>query len=419
MSSQQTLPPRPKEMSTGSEDDQLPQRPRSLKRIAAISAAGLAFVAVFLGGWFAAVQFESPAQRAASAKPPAPSIVTAPVEQGDLSRAITTSATLSPSQQQKVSLAGREGDVVTAVPRPAGQNLVAGDVALEINGRPLIAVPGAFPFYRDLTVGDQGPDVRQLQAGLEAAGYGVSADGAFGAKTESALRDLYRAIDYPVPASTSASVGPKEGTENSPPSGARLPDISPAPPSAPVPAVSAFRISQSELLAVPVLPATVVASPSVGSRIASDSQISLESGTLQASSAIPPNVAATVRQGMAVQLTGPDGRTVDGSVQSIVNGAKPEDDSTVVYTAPAMPAEWRGKPVTAMVTIRVAASNALIVPSTAIVSQGEAGSYILKREKDGSYERIAVRETASLNGRSAIALVGAKELSAGDRVRVR
>ena len=47
----------------------------------------------------------------------------------------------------------------------------AGDVLVEVTGRPVIALTGPLPAYRDLVVGDIGPDVAQLEQALAAIGF--------------------------------------------------------------------------------------------------------------------------------------------------------------------------------------------------------------------------------------------------------
>ena len=80
--------------------------------------------------------------------------------------------------------------------------IAAGATVLEVDGRPLFALPGAFAFYRDLSLGMNGPDVSQLQAGLRAAGLDVGVDGSFGASTERAVRLLYERNGYAASAGT-------------------------------------------------------------------------------------------------------------------------------------------------------------------------------------------------------------------------
>ena len=44
-----------------------------------------------------------------------------------------------------------------------------GSVIVEVAGRPLFVFPGTVPAYRNLSPGETGTDVAQLQAGLRAS----------------------------------------------------------------------------------------------------------------------------------------------------------------------------------------------------------------------------------------------------------
>ncbi|MFG2926056.1 peptidoglycan-binding protein [Streptomyces sp. NPDC048305] len=79
-----------------------------------------------------------------------------------------------------------------------GDKAGAGRVLIEISGRPVFALPGGLPAYRDLKPGARGADVTQLQKALAKQGFGSGTDGAgdFGAGTQSALSAFYRSIGY-------------------------------------------------------------------------------------------------------------------------------------------------------------------------------------------------------------------------------
>lgn len=74
---------------------------------------------------------------------------------------------------------------------------------LEVSGRPVFALPGRLPVYRDLKPGATGDDVKQLQKALADLGHGTGSDkaGTFGAGTKTALAAFYKSIGYdPLPA---------------------------------------------------------------------------------------------------------------------------------------------------------------------------------------------------------------------------
>lgn len=87
-------------------------------------------------------------------------------------------------------------NVVTSVGAEPGEDLNSGEALAFISGRPLIGLNLTIPMYRNLTVGDEGPDVKSLQNALREIGlYSGAADGKFGAGTASAIRRLYQHND--------------------------------------------------------------------------------------------------------------------------------------------------------------------------------------------------------------------------------
>jgi|TARA_R110002110_G_scaffold378888_1_gene589448 peptidoglycan hydrolase-like protein with peptidoglycan-binding domain len=79
-----------------------------------------------------------------------------------------------------------------------GATVSAGSIIATVDDRVVVAIDGATPMYRDLTVGDVGPDVAQLEAAL--VGFGldpdvnVTVDDEFTAATASMVRDWQATI---------------------------------------------------------------------------------------------------------------------------------------------------------------------------------------------------------------------------------
>ena len=70
----------------------------------------------------------------------------------------------------------------------AGEVVAEGDALFTVDGRQAVAVAGDFAFYRQLDVGSDGPDVLQLEAVLDGAGYDVGdVDGLYTEETRSGL----------------------------------------------------------------------------------------------------------------------------------------------------------------------------------------------------------------------------------------
>ncbi|MFJ5777715.1 peptidoglycan-binding protein [Streptomyces sp. NPDC093094] len=169
------------------------------------AVAALATGAVVLAGaalWTSTL-VKSPAQAAADAGPPAPDVLTAPVERRVLADTVVTRGVVAASQTVDLAPVATAADgsaapVVTKVMVRSGQTFKAGRVLAEVSGRPVFALPGTLPVYRDLKPGTHGDDVRQLQKALGSLGHGTGSDpaGTYGAGTKQAVTDLYAAIGY-------------------------------------------------------------------------------------------------------------------------------------------------------------------------------------------------------------------------------
>ncbi|WP_406054968.1 hypothetical protein OG462_05460 [Streptomyces sp. NBC_01077] len=183
----------------GNAGDGVRGRPRWL----ALIAAGA--VALTGAGFGASLLIKSPAQAAADSRPPAPSVITAPVEYRTLASSVILRGTVVAGQSVEITPGGTtEGGspTVSKLPLKAGDQVRAGRLLVEISGRPVIALQGTVPLYRDLKPGAQGSDVGRLQDALRRLGHSTSPDnrGRFGEGTKSAVTALYDALGYePLP----------------------------------------------------------------------------------------------------------------------------------------------------------------------------------------------------------------------------
>lgn len=168
-----------------------------LRRVLTIVLALAVLVGLGWGGWWAV----SRVQRSDSVDEDRPIRVTAEVEVRTLERTVATRGVAGFLAGEPVTAAG--SGRVTAVWVSTGEVVKAGDRVLEIEGRPVVAIKGRRPFFRDLAEGDEGPDVRWLQAILEAEGYlSFEPDGRFGSATEAALEDWQEDHRFPDPDGT-------------------------------------------------------------------------------------------------------------------------------------------------------------------------------------------------------------------------
>lgn len=154
----------------------------------------MAVAAVALGAWLV---FDSLRNRTAVGPEDAVR-VTAEAERRDLQDTIVVRGVmLYPGSGTAFSgSAGR----VTAVGKEPGDTVETGDILLELDGRPMVAVEGAPPFWRDLERGMRGSDVMALQELLADQGLLIEEpDGRFGRATEAALEEWQRSLGMSEP----------------------------------------------------------------------------------------------------------------------------------------------------------------------------------------------------------------------------
>lgn len=155
-------------------------------------------------GFIVADHIESPADRAARAKPPAAAPVTALVERRTLESNVVTRADMVFDGALDVevdtsSLA--DTPIVTAMDVAEGDTIAEGQVLAGINGRPVVALTGEIPVYRTMQPGMSGPDVEQLEAALTRLGFDPgSVDDVYDAQTSSAVAAMYGTLGYAAPA---------------------------------------------------------------------------------------------------------------------------------------------------------------------------------------------------------------------------
>lgn len=427
-------------------------RPRA--RLIIGTAVALALLTVtFGGGWTLADSFRSPAQQAAAATAPAPGAVTATVDRGALEQTVGLTAVVARQDQQQVPIqAVASPSVVTKQPLKSGDQIKPATVILEIDGRPVFAVPGAFPFYRDLSTGESGPDVLQFQEGLKAAGYAVNPNGVFGPSTDAAVRRMYKSAGYSLAASDSAVADPGTAAATTGSTGTTTGSTGTTTGSTGATAPSVVLVPRSELITLASLPAFIVSTPAVGTTLGATSQILVEEGDIVATADVASDVAAQMKTGMTGVLTGPDGQKVNvalgsvgsdatdqtnsdaGSSPDTADGAAdpsaatdpnasaaPSDSTSVVLLSVGnpFPTTWLRSTLRAQITVQIASKDSLIVPSIAVITGGTDSARVLKELPDGNFTSIPVKETAQLSGQSAISPENPSDLAAGDQVRVK
>ena len=143
----------------------------------------------------------SPAELAARTEPPEAGPVTAVIEERSIENAIVARGEVTYADSKEVEIDASDGEgrpIVTGHVPKVGDLLEAGDVALEVVGRPVIVLRGALPSYRTLSIGMRGPDVIQLKKALNKLGYwaGDLDSDLFEWDTSAAVGQLYEDVGY-------------------------------------------------------------------------------------------------------------------------------------------------------------------------------------------------------------------------------
>ncbi|MDR0432748.1 MAG: hypothetical protein LBH48_05505 [Bifidobacteriaceae bacterium] len=136
--------------------------------------------------------------RRAAMPEPEPSTRTAQVERTSLIAGMVLTGTLGYGDPQDL---GGAGGVVTKLPE-AGATVSAGEVLMEVDGRPVFMLEGAIPLWREIGPQTVGPDVVALRSALIALGIdaGAASDGAYDGALSAAIADLYDRSGYEPPA---------------------------------------------------------------------------------------------------------------------------------------------------------------------------------------------------------------------------
>lgn len=409
-------------MTVESPDDAARRSPLARRR-RVLTAFGAATVLMSTLGVLAATQVRSPQQVAADARSPAPSLLTAPVEQKVLSTTLVMRGTLSAGRQypftpRSVAASahgpGASSLVVTAMGTRTGDKVAPGRMLVEVSERPVYALRGAFPAYRDMLPGQTGKDVAQLQAGLRQLGYrNGDREGYFGAGTKAAVRRFYDDLRYPVPltgpvvaaegAGAQAKAGPTEaGPTKAAEAGAvRSGSGRTAGVAAPAPEP---MVPMSEVAFLPTLPARVAGvSSRVGDVISGEAPlITFATGGLSLTAKLDPADEPLVEIGMRAEIVAEAaGFTGSGTVDSI--GAKATSgDSTHLPLRISRPGGWpsdlAGEDVRVTLTTASTDKKVLAVPEAAISSAADGRTSVTVVADDRALRVVEIRVGVSADG---------------------
>ncbi|MCL2423791.1 MAG: peptidoglycan-binding protein [Micrococcales bacterium] len=342
-------------------------------------------VLVLVGGaWVIASQMESPDQAAARAVPPAPVPVVAQVHSGFLAAGMTVAVTAERQERRTVDPPPELAGVVTAQVLTAGAALGPGAVALRVDGRPVFAIPGSFPLYRDIAPGDTGDDVSAVQQGLKQAGlYKGQVTGSYGPGTQAAVTAMYKAAGYTPPRDAPVDKGMS------------TPDA-PEPKAAP----GGPLVLRTEVLVVGSLPAMIESVAPVGSRIGADNPpLVLTAGEVVLRIRVPFAAVGVLVEGATGTFWTDAGDQGQATVTTIARDPQAAE-AEIVFTV-------GQDTVTPGTTYTVSVANPanetgsnLLVPITAVVTRG--GTAYVYVQDGTSFVEVPVRVVGQQGGTAAV-----------------
>jgi peptidoglycan hydrolase-like protein with peptidoglycan-binding domain len=346
-------------------------------------AVSVAVAMSFVAGWWAAQEFQSPAQREASAKPPKPGPVFADVASGTLAAQVSGSGTVTYQRVEQLAVPTGASGVVTRRPAAGRQLVRSGSAVSEVDGRPVFVLSGRFDFYRDLAAGAAGADVTQLQGALRQAGYRIprSEAGHYGPATASAVASMHRKAGYP----------------------------------------ASPRLPLAEVAVAPALPAVVDRVAAIGTHlVAGGTLAALAQGAVVVRVSVDAGAYVRVSAGMAASVTVESApQPLTGRVTTLIPKGPGGMPSLTISLAKSPGPTAIGRSAVAVITTRLVAGRALLVPTRAIaVDAGGRARVLVEDRPTGERRAVSVRVLGSLNGQSAIAPEGGRQLHAGDLVQV-
>ena len=417
-------------------------------------AGGAALLAI--GGLVGSSFVKSPQQVAADTAAPPPTVTTAKVASQILTSSVQMRGVVYPGTQYDVYPSAPESDTagsgagsgaggspagggsagpvyVSRLDVAAGRTISNGEKLAEIDGEPLFALSGRVPAWRDMTPGESGPDVAELQKSLASLGYYTGGDtaGFFGPATQDAVSLYYEHLGYTAPATGG--------------------------------------MPMTDVIFLPSLPAKVIAVNGAQGQQPGQPFLELAArGSLALTGELPPAYAGQVKTGLKVQIfdevtgihatgtvadvgtattitpvgaivhvgggstsvgsAGPTGAGSTGAGSAGTSGSGSSGSGTnpggtpfiplTVNPSKPLPAALNGENVLVTVETGRTEGPVLTVPVAAIVTTGSGTSYVTVVGADSKQTQVPVTPGISENGYVQVTLVHAGQLAAGDSVVV-
>lgn len=360
-------------------------RPSPSRRIRAVAlACGLAILLIAVT-WVLALATVSPSQRAASAEAPPPKPIVASVQRGVLDERINARCVIAYAESATQPLVSLETNgVVTHVGPSVGDEIEIGSPIIYVNDRPVFALTGPFPLYRDLHAGDQGADVMMVQDNLRASGFTIPDNeyGTVGDGTVAGLTSWY--LD--------AGSHVKEFT-----------------------ALAAFDALVFDVQ----FPARMEYAPEVGTRTGEGVEVTVASGEVVASAEASAGVVARVKTGLDADISIAGAAPSPATVSNIEPGNDSEGLLSHILLSPESPTSFDaadvGLPCVASITIKHLAGTAFLVPTRAVSSDSGGVTSVLV-DKGDEFAAVQIDVIAEFEGVAAVEPKRAGELTVGDEV---
>ncbi len=357
-----------------------------------------------VGGLLVSTSIKSPAQLAAQTSSPGLTRLTTTVQRQVVTDTVLAQAVVSKPPEISGPAGGGGGaggngaqPIVTRIFLGPGGAVSPGQPILEVAGRPMFVFKGSYPAYRDLTPGESGPDVAQVQVALESLGYSIGSDasGVFGAGTSAAVAAFYHDIGYSAP---KVPTGPKH----------RL----------------AAMLPLSEFMFVPKFPAHVVSLGAKVGQTASGSLVTLSLGRPGIDGQLNPADAALVRPGMSVTITDPvTGKSRPGKIISVTNRTKTKGSISGGIYLPMkirpdrpLPSSMVGQNLSLTISAAHSSGPVLTVPEAAVFAGADGRTYVSKVTGPRSQVKVPVRIGITGGGLVQVTPLQAGALTAGSVV---
>ncbi|WP_203946241.1 hypothetical protein [Planotetraspora thailandica] len=340
--------------------------------------------------------------------------------------------------------------VVTRVPVRQGHAVRQGSVVVEVSGRPVILLRGDLPAYRDLHVGDKGPDVAQLIRALRVLGYvDGDAEDTYSSGTATALKQLYGHLKYEPP--TVDSTGPtNSGSSATEGEVAGAAETGPNDAAASEKTAPQVYLPAAEVVFVPSSSAVAISVPVRRGSIVKGPVLTLAWGGLQVRATLPDEDKGLVSVGQRVELSsGQDGmrrvaivsaigRYSAGASRDSTSGdatqglpgssgtVTPNDSDAsdgeagyplVIKGRKPIPAVWNGADLQVSITTAATSAPVLAVPIAAVYSSADSSTRVVKWV-GGRKIPVEVRTGVSANGWVQVTPIGSIALLKGDQVVV-